>query len=158
MAAVSYLLGAGGNLQSVTTGTTAPGSATTAVSAFTPVIQAVNSFLPNQPVAFSGDMGTISGLSVDVVYYVSAIGLSSSTFQVSATPGGTPITPSASAQNTVYPTVSLAGYIQLSIDQTPVGITDANAPGGARALKRGEIFTMLVTLAQALLQDQTLNQ
>jgi len=51
-----------------------------------------------------------------------------------------------------------AGSIELRMDQTATSITDASVAGGVRALKRGELFTLLKILEAKLSVDSTLNQ
>jgi hypothetical protein len=68
-------------------------------------IAATNTFAAGMPVVFSATVGTSGGLvTAGVVYFVIAAGLTGTTFEVSATLGGTAITFNASGT----PTVSLA--------------------------------------------------
>jgi len=51
-----------------------------------------------------------------------------------------------------------SGSVELRMDQTATAVTDAQSPTGTRALKRGEIFTLLKILQEKLSVDSTLAQ
>ena len=78
----------------------------TTVTAASASIAATNTFASGNAVVFTGSMGSVTGLTPGTIYYVSATGLSGTAFQVSATSGGTVITPGGSS--TATPNVSLA--------------------------------------------------
>jgi hypothetical protein len=50
-----------------------------------------------------------------------------------------------------------AGQIEVRFDQTATTVTDAQYPGG-RALKKGEIYTMLKILEEKLINDSSVFQ
>ena len=49
-----------------------------------------------------------------------------------------------------------SGSVEIRIDQTATAITDAQSPTGTRALKRGEIYTLLQILEARVSVDSTL--
>lgn len=49
-----------------------------------------------------------------------------------------------------------AKFIELNVDLGASDITDANAPGGVRAIKRGEVDTALIILRQQIFKDLNL--
>jgi hypothetical protein len=102
------------------------------------------------PVVFAGSFGTVTGLTAGTTYYVSATGLSSTQFEVSATSGGSVITPGGSSSAT--PTVAAIGCVEFRFDQTSL-ITDASVAGGLRPLRRGDVQAMLRVLEQFLVKD-----
>lgn len=51
-----------------------------------------------------------------------------------------------------------AAGVELRIDQTTTTVTDGLVTGGTRALKRGEVDTLLGILRQYLLRDTSLNE
>jgi hypothetical protein len=61
-------------------------------------------------------------------------------------------------QVTVGAAAPTSGSMELRMDQTATSITDASVAGGVRALKRGELFTLLKILQEKLSVDSTLNQ
>lgn len=46
-----------------------------------------------------------------------------------------------------------AGSVEIRMDQTATSITDAAFAGGTRALRKGEIYTLIRTLEQYLIKD-----
>ena len=46
-----------------------------------------------------------------------------------------------------------AGSVEIRIDQTAGALTDGAAPGGTRALKKGEVIQLLNYLTQYLMRD-----
>ena len=48
-----------------------------------------------------------------------------------------------------------AGQIEVRFDQTVTTVTDGSVPGGTRAVKKGEIYTMLKILEEKLINDST---
>ena len=48
-----------------------------------------------------------------------------------------------------------AGVVEIRIDQSANAITDSNAPGGTRTLKRGEALYLLDILKAAIETDYT---
>jgi hypothetical protein len=46
-----------------------------------------------------------------------------------------------------------AGSVEIRIDQTAAAVTDGNAPGGTRILKKGEVIQLLNYLIQYLIRD-----
>lgn len=98
------LLGATTGAQSVA-GTFSAVSTTIAstVTASSASIAATNTFAAGQPIGFTGSFGSVTGLSTGTIYYVISTGLSGSAFQISATVGGSAITPGGSS--TATPTV-----------------------------------------------------
>jgi hypothetical protein len=166
MAAVSYLIPLmqvmngttiqGSGLQAVVTGTNPPGNTVATVTAASAVIAATNDFTAGLAVVFAGSFGTVTGLSAGTTYYVSATGLSSSQFEVSATLGGSVITPGGSSSAT--PTVAALGCVEIRMDQTTTVITDAQSTTGTRALKKGEIQYLLQVLQEYLIYDTNVVQ
>jgi hypothetical protein len=167
MAAISYLLSSAGLTvggvtiasgpcpESVIPGTAAPGAAVATVTAASPVISAANEFSAGMPVVFSGSFASVTGLTVGTTYYVSATGLSATQFEVSATSGGSVITPGGSGSAT--PTVAAIGCIELRIDQTSL-ITDASVAGGLRPMRRGDVYAMVRILQEYLVVDPNVYQ
>lgn len=51
-----------------------------------------------------------------------------------------------------------AGMVELRIDQTAASVTDGNAPGGTRVMKRGEVQALLRVLEEALLRDTSIGE
>ena len=51
-----------------------------------------------------------------------------------------------------------SGQVELRINTTSNAVTDGNAPGGLRALKRGEIFALLKVFEQKVLNDASIPQ
>jgi len=51
-----------------------------------------------------------------------------------------------------------AGEVEIRIDTTSNAISDSNAPGSARALKRGEIQALIRVLEQFMLKDTNIPQ
>lgn len=51
-----------------------------------------------------------------------------------------------------------SGSVELRMDQTATAITDGNAPGGTRALKKGEIQQILRILEEYLIRDTSISQ
>lgn len=51
-----------------------------------------------------------------------------------------------------------SGRIELRIDTTSNAVTDGNAPGGTRALKRGEVQALIRVLEQYALRDTNIPQ
>jgi hypothetical protein len=81
--------------QSYTVGQGAQQSCTISIASPAVITQA-NGYVANQPVRFTTTGALPTGLSSNAQYYVSATGLSASSFQVSATPGGASINTSGS--------------------------------------------------------------
>jgi hypothetical protein len=50
------------------------------------------------------------------------------------------------------------GSVEIRMDTTGTSITDANYPGGTRALRRGEIYTLLKVLQEKVSVDPNLPQ
>lgn len=46
-----------------------------------------------------------------------------------------------------------SGSVELRIDQTAGAVTDGNAPGGNRILKKGEVQALMRILEQYLIRD-----
>lgn len=65
-----------------------------------------NGMVANEAVIFQGSMGAVTGIAAGTIYYVLASGLTSSAFKVSATVGGSAITPGGGG--TAAPTVAPA--------------------------------------------------
>jgi hypothetical protein len=162
VAAISYLLSTSGLVvggitiasgpcpESVLPGTLPPGNTVATVTASVAAISAANTFSAGMPVVFAGSFGTVTGLTAGTTYYVSATGLSSTQFEVSATPGGSVITPGGSSSAT--PTVAAIGCVELRYDQTSL-VTDASVPGGLRPIRRGDVQQMLRVLEEYLVVD-----
>lgn len=51
-----------------------------------------------------------------------------------------------------------AGRVELRIDTTSNAVTDGNAPGALRALKRGEVQALIRVLEQYVLRDTAIPQ
>jgi len=51
-----------------------------------------------------------------------------------------------------------AGSVEIRIDTTAGAITDGNAPGGTRQVKRGEVQALMRVLEQYLLRDTAIPQ
>ena len=51
-----------------------------------------------------------------------------------------------------------SGRVEVRIDTTANAITDGSAPGGLRALKRGEVYSLLKVIEQQLLRDANIQQ
>jgi hypothetical protein len=51
-----------------------------------------------------------------------------------------------------------AGSVEIRMDTTATSITDAQSPTGTRALKKGEVYTLIRTLEQYLIKDPTVPQ
>ena len=64
------------------------------------VVTVTNTFVANQPVVFSTTGALPTGLTAGTIYYVSATGLSGSSFSVSATAGGARINTSSAGSGT----------------------------------------------------------
>ncbi len=155
MASLSYsisfqLLSTGQGVEAVQAGTNPPDNVVATVNAGSAVIAAANTFSAGTPVVFSGSFGTVTGLSAGTTYYVIATGLSTSQFEVSATEGGTAITPGGSSSAT--PTVAALGVVEIRIDQTAI-VADASVAGGLRPLTSGDVLTMLKYLEQYYIRD-----
>lgn len=100
---------------SISTTQTTPAAGTsiaTTITAASASIAATNTFYAGQPVKFTGPMQLITGISIGVIYYVSATGLSGSAFQISGTVGGTVITPQGSS--TAAPKVVTTGLFAIN--------------------------------------------
>lgn len=94
--------GSGASVSNTQSATMAAPIATT-ITNTSASITATNAFAAGDPVSFSATTGTTGGQVVaGTTYYVSATGLSSSAFQVSATVGGSVITFNASGSPNVY--------------------------------------------------------
>jgi hypothetical protein len=148
VAAVSYLWWCGATLEQIVAGTNPPAGVVATVTAASAIIAAANSFTANQPVVFSGSFGTVTGLTAGTTYYVSATGLSSTQFEVSATPGGTVITPGGSASAT--PNVAALGAVELRVDQTSIVTDQAN---GTRPINHYEVLQAMRIIEQYMLRD-----
>lgn len=151
MAAVSYLINAGGNLETVVAGTNPPGEDVATITAASPIIVASNTFSVGSQVQFAGSFAAVTGFSTATTYYVIATGLSSTQFELAATPGGTAITPGGAS--TATPTVFALGAVEIRIDQTANIIIDGSYVGGLRTLRKGEAQALLVTLVEYLIRD-----
>jgi hypothetical protein len=46
-----------------------------------------------------------------------------------------------------------AGQVEIRFDQTATTVTDSSVAGGVRALKKGEIYTILRILGEKLIND-----
>ena len=75
----------------------------TTITASSASIACTNTYTAGQAVVFVGSMASITGLTANTTYFVIAAGLSGSAFEVSATQGGSAITPGGSS--TATPTV-----------------------------------------------------
>jgi len=51
-----------------------------------------------------------------------------------------------------------AGQVEIRFDTTATTVTDASVAGGVRAMKKGEIFTMLKILTEKLINDSNVAQ
>jgi hypothetical protein len=51
-----------------------------------------------------------------------------------------------------------AGQVEIRFDQTATTVTDGSVAGGVRALKKGEIYTILKILEERLINDSTVAQ
>jgi hypothetical protein len=51
-----------------------------------------------------------------------------------------------------------AGQVEIRFDQTTTTVTDAAAPGGTRAVKKGEIQQIIRILEERLISDSTVFQ
>jgi hypothetical protein len=141
--------------ESVQTGTSPPGFATTSITTGSAVITAVNNLYAGCPVVFSGSLATVSGLVLGTTYWVSTTGLSSSQFEVSATNGGSVITMGGTGSAT--PNVAALGCVEIRVDQASL-ITDATVVGGLRPLKRGELYQLGRVLMEYYVEDTNLYQ
>jgi len=97
------------------------------------VVTVSNSFAANEPVVFRAGGGTLPAqITAGTVYYVSATGLSGSSFSVSATPGGTRIntTGGSGTVNVTSHYGAVSGNAQWQFAQTGslVFATQANEP------------------------------
>lgn len=54
--------------------------------------------------------------------------------------------------------VPTSGSVEIRFDQTTTAITDKSVTGGTRALKKGEIYTLLQILEEKLVNDSTVAQ
>jgi hypothetical protein len=151
MAAVSYIIVAGGTLETVVAGTNPPGEDVATITSGSASIAASNDFAAGFPVQFAGSFGTITGIVAGTTYYVSATGLTTAAFQVAATPGGTPITPAGGGSAT--PTVFVLGAVEICMDQTITAVTDSQSTTGTRAVKKGEIQQLIRILEEYLIRD-----
>jgi len=108
--------------------------ATCTISIASPgVITYANSFAANDPVILSTTGALPTGLTAGTTYYVSATGLSSASFSVSATPGGALINTSGTQSGTqsvtsIYPALSSNANWQFVQFGTLVFATQANVP------------------------------
>lgn len=108
--------------------------ATCTISNATPaVVTITNSFVADQPVHFSTTGALPTGLAVDTVYYVSATGLSSASFQVSATAGGASIATSSAGSG-----VHQVGKMKNGGSFGPITIKS----GAALTVPAGSVFTL----------------
>jgi hypothetical protein len=73
---------------------------TATMTAGNPSISLNNNYTSGEQVLFAGQFGGVTGITQSVQYYVSATGLSTSAFQVSATNGGAVITPGGTGSAT----------------------------------------------------------
>ena len=90
------------------------------ISIATPaVITLANTFVANQPVRFTTTGALPTGLSVNGAYFVIATGLTTSSFQVSATAGGTAIATSGTQSG-----IHSAGKIKNAITAGPYTLND----------------------------------
>jgi hypothetical protein len=51
-----------------------------------------------------------------------------------------------------------AGSIEIRMDQTATAVTDAAAPGGTRAVKKGELQYLLRVLEEYLMRDTNVTE
>jgi hypothetical protein len=51
-----------------------------------------------------------------------------------------------------------AGQVEVRFDQTATTVTDGSVVGGARALKKGEVYAILKILEERLINDSTVAQ
>lgn len=93
--------------------------APTTVTAGNASIACNNNFTTGMPVKFSGSFASVTGLTAGTIYYVIAAGLSGTTLQVSATLGGSAITPGGSS--TATPSISPARLKQGRISSSFAG-------------------------------------
>jgi hypothetical protein len=97
------------------------------------VVTVTNAFAANDPVVFTTSGSLPAGLTVGTVYYVTASGLSSSAFSVSAMPGGAQINTSSAGSGThavtsIYPAVSASAQWRFAQTGNLVFATQANVP------------------------------
>lgn len=98
-----------------------------AISAASPAVVtttgSTNPWFQNQPIEFPVGGGTLpTGLTAGVVYFISLTGLTSTTFQISATVGGASINTTGTAGSTVCNMVEAHGWA----DKQPIGLWDYN--------------------------------
>lgn len=104
--------------------------ATSVTFAASSTITGTNSFVANEPIVFVASQDTV--LLANTVYYVRSTGLTTSSFQVSATSGGSALTPTTSAT-----------YNAFSIR----GIDNALSTGFDPAFASYQVATSVVTFA-----------
>jgi hypothetical protein len=61
-------------------------------------------------------------------------------------------------QVTVGTAAPSSGSVEIRMDQTTTSVTDASVTSGTRALKKGEIYTLIRVLEQYLIKDTTIAQ
>lgn len=143
------------------------GSAAATFTASSASIAATNSFVAGQPVSFvnvggtanagsGGTVGLPAGLTAGQTYFVIATGLSGSAFEVSATPGGTAITPTTAGTGTQYvvygANVALNGSL---VNSAGVAVLTAAQRVKITTADTTTKFTITGTAANGTVQSET---